>query len=138
MYDGGLSSPAPFLVMDAEYHRVEHRRVPQQDVLDLGGGDVLGAADDRVVGASADEQVAVGVEEAVIPGVEEAPVVDRAAQARVLGRHLRAAHADPAGLTGAEGFAAGAADFQFDPGQRPADRGEPCPYRRVPRLDGGP
>ena len=56
--DGGLDPLAPLLVGHAEHHRVEHRRVPQQDVLDLRGSDVLGAPDDRVVGTPADEQVA--------------------------------------------------------------------------------
>jgi len=111
--------------------------VSQQHVLDLRGSDILRAPDDRVVGAPADEQVSVGVEVAVILGVEEAPVIDRAAQARVLSGHLLAAHADPARLAGAEDFTAGPADFELDPGQRLADRGQPGPHRRVRRLQGG-
>jgi hypothetical protein len=44
-------------------------RVGEQGVLDLGGSDVLAAADDGVVGAALDEQVAVGIEPATVPGL---------------------------------------------------------------------
>ena len=104
--------------------------MPQQNVLDLRGSDVLRAADDRVVGTPADEQVAILVEVAVVPGIEEAASVDGAPQARVLGGHLFAAHADPAGLAGPEDLAAWAADFEFDTRQRPADRGQARPHGR--------
>src|SRR5258705_8825956 len=49
---------APFGILGADDHTIAYRRVLDEHVLDLGGGDVLPAADDRVVGTAAYEQVA--------------------------------------------------------------------------------
>jgi hypothetical protein len=48
--------------------------VGQQDVLDLGRGDVLAAADDRVVGVALDEQVSVGIQASGVPRSAEAGI----------------------------------------------------------------
>src|SRR5581483_9250250 len=44
--------------------------VLEQDVLDVGGGDVLAAADDEVLQPAGDEQIAVGVDVADVAGVD--------------------------------------------------------------------
>ena len=47
------------------------------DVLDLGGRDVLAAADDGVIGATADEEVALVVEVGDVLGGEPAMLVEQ-------------------------------------------------------------
>jgi hypothetical protein len=46
---------APFGIFRPDDHAFAYRRVLDEDIFDLGGGDVLPAANDRVVGAPADE-----------------------------------------------------------------------------------
>src|SRR5690606_9339940 len=46
--------------------------VGQQRVLDLGGVDIVAAADDQILGAPGDPQIAVGVHPAQVAGAQEA------------------------------------------------------------------
>ena len=94
---------APLLVGEADDHGGRRDGVVlEQRVLDLGGADVLAAADDGVVGAALAEEVALDVEPAAVAGVEPAVGVDLRVGADVLAAHLVAADQDLAGLVGAE------------------------------------
>ena len=102
---------------------VDHELVTDQDVLDLGRGDVLAAADDRVVGPTLDEEVAVVVDPAAVLGGEPALVVDDRALV-VLAGDLLAAQEHEADLADREGLVDLVADLDLDAGQDLADRPE--------------
>src|SRR5262245_52424822 len=63
---------APLLVRQPDDRHLHHRRVAQQDALDLQRGDVLAAADDHVLDPVTDLRVAVRVQHSGIAGVEPA------------------------------------------------------------------
>ena len=90
-HDDGDDALAPLLVGHPDHRGLGDRRVLEQDVLDLGGGDVLAAADDRVVGAALDEQVALVVEPAAVAGGEPAVGVERRRRPRTRRRPGRRA-----------------------------------------------
>ena len=113
-HDDGDGNLAPLRVIGADDGAVAHMRVFDEDVLDLGGGDVLPAADDRVVGAAADEQVAVGVEVGHVAGGKPAVGVEDRSDAGVAARDLLAADEQLAGLVRAEDGAVLAADLNLD------------------------
>ena len=77
--------------------------VLEQRVLDLGGRDVLAAADDRVVGAALAEEVALDVEPTAVAGVQPTVGVGLGVGADVLAADLVAADLDLSGLVGADG-----------------------------------
>ena len=94
----------------------------EQCVLDLGGADVLAAADDRVVGATLAEQVAVDVEPAAVAGVEPAVGVGLRLDVGVRAAHLVATDLDLAGRVDAEVGAGLVGDPHLDARHRLADR----------------
>src|SRR6266566_8896061 len=63
---------APFLVREADDGRLHHRRVAQQDALDLQRGDVLATADDHVLDPVTDLHIAVRMHHGGVAGVEPA------------------------------------------------------------------
>ena len=107
----------------------------EQRVLDLGGADVLAAADDRVVGAALAEEVALDVDPAAVAGVEPAVGVDLGVGAHVAAAHLVAADEDLAGLVGLERVAVGVGDADLDAGHRAADRLEPVLEQRLVAVE---
>ena len=113
---------AVLLVVEPDDGRDGDGVVLEQGVLDLGGRDVLAAADDGVVGAALAEQVALDVEPAAVAGVQPAVGVGLGVGADVLAADLVAADLDLAGLVGAEVVAAVVDDADLDAGQRLADR----------------
>src|SRR5690606_33998864 len=72
-HDEGLRGLAPLLGRDADHRAVGDGRVAHQDVLDLGGVDVLPARDDHVLDPVVHVEVAVLVQVADVAGPE--PVV---------------------------------------------------------------
>src|SRR5205085_7265210 len=59
-----------------DHRALEHAVDACEDILDLGGTDVLAAADDHVALAVGDREVAVAVEHADVPGAVPAAVVE--------------------------------------------------------------
>src|SRR6266571_1043426 len=136
--DDDRDQPLPPLgIGHADHRRLGDPGVAEQDVLDLGGGDVLAPPDDGVVGAPLDEQVALGVEPSPVPGGEPALRVQGAAAA-VLAGDLHSAHEYQAALTGGGPRAVLRSDLDLDSRQHPAHRPEPVPHRGIARGQRGP
>ena len=115
---------AVLLVGEADDRGDRDGVVLEQRVLDLGGADVLAAADDGVVGATLAEHVALDVEPAAVAGVEPAVGVDLRVGAHVLAAHLVALDQDLARLVGAERVARLVDDAELDARHRLAHRPE--------------
>ena len=82
---------------DADHGDVLDERVRVQEILDLGGRDVLCVADDDVLDAPGHGDEAVGGDDAEVSGAEEALLVEHAGIERgigVAGEHLRPTHAE--------------------------------------------
>src|SRR6185312_12762682 len=109
-----------------------------EHVLDLGGSDVLAAADDRVVGPAADEQVAALVKHRNVFGGEPAVGVEHRTDVGIAARHLLAADVQLPGLPGSEDCPGLAADLYLDARHRLTDRPEPPGYRIVGSGQGFP
>src|SRR5690606_30715683 len=103
----------------------------QDDVLDLGGRDVLRAADDGVVHPAPHEEEAFLVDIALVAGIEETALVDHPADAGVFGGDLVAADADTSHHTRFEHAVVEVADLEVDTGYDLSDRAEPRPDRLV-------
>jgi len=88
---GAFSQPR---VGIADQRGREHRRVLEQQVLDLDDRHVLAAADDDVLDAAVDADVALVVQIGEVAGVEPPAGVERldVASLVVAERHLRATH----------------------------------------------
>ncbi len=111
---------APLRVEAAEHSRLEHPRMRLEHGLDLGGRDVLAAADDRVGLASAHPQAAALVELAEVAGMQPAVGCERSRCHCRPGHEDLAVFSDP--QTGAEQRRAGARGCAADLGDRGCGR----------------
>ena len=112
--------------------------VAHEHVLDLGGGDVLAAADDRVVGPPLDEEVALAVDPTPVTGREPALVVDHRALVVLAGDLLTPQEHQP-DLADRQRLVELVADLDLDAGQhlaRPNRAGPWPPGRRRRRRRG--
>ena len=134
-HDHRRDALAPLLVGQADDRGGGDGVVLEQRVLDLGGPDVLAAADDGVVGAALAEQVALDVDPAAVAGVEPAVGVDLRLGADVGAAHLVAADQDLAGHLGVELGAAVVDDADLDAGDGLADRREALLEHRLVAVE---
>src|SRR5581483_2748315 len=130
--DGGGNDLAEIGVGAAADGHLPHRRMLEQHVLDVGGGDILAAPDDEVLQPAGDEVVPAGVDVAEVARVDPPVRIDDAVGglapvAEHLGR--RAGH-DFAGA-----LLVGPVDAQLHHRERPP--GGAGPLHEVPPRGGG-
>ena len=87
--DCGDDDLAPARILDSDHRASAHIGMLHQDVLDLGGCDVLPAADDGVISSPTDEQVPVGVEAGHVAGGKPAIGIQYRADLAITARYLR-------------------------------------------------
>src|SRR5699024_2050386 len=117
---------------------LEDARVLDDDLLDLGRGDVLPASDDRVVGTTLDEDETLVVHVAAILGREPTVLVETGAALKVLASDLWSAHHDVSGRASGHGGAEFVVDLDLHARQRTADGAESGPHGRVVAVECGP
>src|SRR5262249_59463204 len=95
----GLHDHASVRVGRADDGRLEHLRVAEQRLFDLGTGDVVASRDDHVVAARLVPEIAVGVADVGVPG--DVPAVLHVVALALVGQVAaagRALHREPPGL----------------------------------------
>ena len=129
----GLVLP-PHLIRQPDDRGVEHCRMAEQHVLDLGRGDVLAAPDDRVIGPALDEQVTLLVQPPGVSGGEPAGGVGGGRSAGIRARHLLTADPDISGRPRLPRRPPLVSNLHLHSWQQLADRAQPARYLRVIRV----
>src|SRR5579871_731441 len=126
LYNESLDRLSPLDRGHADYRCLLDRRMAHQDGFDLGGRDILAAADDHVVLAPGKENVTFLVDPSEVarraPSFGQPRIV---LAPRVALHDARSANEDFADLSVREQLAVVVAHRDLDVGQRPADRIEP-------------